>query len=130
MTKKRLLIVSGVISLTVSIINYIGVYKICLNIFECTEILFGVMMILFPVVSLFIFSLITFKMHEEVFRSWWRFSRIWIPLSMIAIFVSPSNTSNWMFPVEKGSVAFFLSVIFVIVSACIIVYRHYKLEKK
>jgi len=130
MTKKKLVVISGIISVVMLIINYFGVYSTCVNIFECTEILFGVMMIFFPVIPLFIFSIITYFMQVEVFNAWWRFSKIWIPLSMLAILISPSYTSNWMFPIEKGAVAFFTSALFVIISILVVIYKNLQLRKK
>lgn len=37
---------------------------------------------LFPIVVTFLFSLITYKMRDEVFRYWWNFISWWVPLSV------------------------------------------------
>ncbi len=92
-------------------------YSYCANFFEAFAIT------LFPIIPLFIFSLITYKMKETVFQAWWKFSRVWIPLSMLAILIAPSYASNWMIPIEKGTVAFFSSAIYVVVSVSIIAYQ-------
>jgi hypothetical protein len=82
--------------------------------------------IFFPMLLLLIFSLITYKMREDVFQTWWKFSRVWMPLSMLAILIAPSYSSNWMIPIEKGTVAFFSSMIYIITSLVIVVYKKLK----
>ena len=72
-----------------------------------------------PFVFLLLFSLITFRMREETFNAWWKLARIWIPVSMLAIIISPSYANNWMFPIEKGNVAVFLSLAFIIASTLV-----------
>lgn len=89
----------------------------------------SIALVLFPIIPLFIFSLITFKMNEEVWKSWWKFARIWTLLSMLAILFSPS-TGNWMIPIEKGSVALVLMVAFVIISIILIVAKYFQKNKE
>ncbi len=62
-------------------------------------------------------------MRDEVYRAWLRFSYVWIPLSMLLIFLAPEYTSNRMFPVVKGTVAFFSSLLFVIISPILIAWK-------
>jgi len=38
-------------------------------------------------ISFFLLSLITYKMKEEVFRSWWNFARWWTPTIVIITFL-------------------------------------------
>ena len=85
--------------------------------------------VFFLFIPLFIFSLITYKMREGIFESWWKFARIWIPLSMLAVIISPSY-GNWMIPIEKGTVAFALSVLFVIISLVLIIWQSVKERRK
>lgn len=88
----------------------------------------SVALILFPIVPLFIFSLITFKMREEIWETWWKFARVWTPLSMLVILFSPS-TGNWMIPIEKGSVAFVSMCTFAFISIVLILMK-YSLKRK
>jgi uncharacterized membrane protein YGL010W len=49
---------------------------------------------LLPLALIFLLSLITYKMHDEVFRAWWNFSRWMVPIivfATIAIQFVPSN---------------------------------------
>ena len=73
-----------------------------------------------PIIPLFFFSLITYKMRDEVFRAWLRFAYAWIPLSLLLIFLAPEYTYDWMYPVVKGTVAFFSSLLFACISLIII----------
>lgn len=75
----------------------------------------------FPFVPLFIFSLITYFLREEVYRAWWQFARVATPVSMLLIALAPSYSHDWMFPIEKGSVAVFTSLIFSVISIVVIV---------
>ncbi|OGG40588.1 hypothetical protein A2118_03155 [Candidatus Kaiserbacteria bacterium GWA2_50_9] len=79
----------------------------------------------FPVIPLFVLSLITYKMRDEVYRAWLRFAQVWVPLSMLFIFLAPEYTSDWMFPVVKGTVAFFSSLLFLIISLIIIAWKYF-----
>lgn len=130
MTKKNILFFSGVISVILIVFNMIGTFNLCggHEYGICMDIIYDGMMVLFPTIPLLIFSLITYKMRDEVWQSWWKFSRIWIPFSMFAILISPS-TGNWMIPIEKGSVALFSMILFAIISVSMIAYKHFQLKK-
>ena len=132
MTKKRLLVITGIASIFLVAFNFIGTFNLCggREYSVCMDVVFNIFMILFPIIPLFLFSLITYKMQDSVFQAWWRFARIWIPISMLAILVSPSNTHNWMFPIEKGTVAFFSAVLFVVISLILIITWQFKGKKR
>lgn len=129
--KKNVFISTGIVSVLLTTLNFIGTYKLCgsKGYGTCMEVVYDIMVILLPIIPLFIFSLITYKMREEVFESWWKFARIWIPLSMLAVLVSPSY-GNWMIPIEKGTVAFASSILFVIISLVLIIWQSIKEKKK
>lgn len=80
---------------------------------------------LLPIIPLFLLSLITYKMREEVYRTWLRFAYVWIPLSMLLIFLAPEYTADWMYPVVKSTVAFFSSLLFLIISPIIIAWKYF-----
>lgn len=129
MKKTKLILLSALGSVFFGIATFISIKGFCFINYICDrshddKLAF----ILFPIIPLFIFSLITYKMQEEVFQFWWKFSRIWIPFSMFAILISPS-TGNWMIPIEKGSVALFSMILFTISSVFIIVCKHFQLKK-
>ncbi|MDD5463727.1 MAG: hypothetical protein PHP62_01155 [Candidatus Moranbacteria bacterium] len=132
MTKKRLFIFSGGASVILVLLNYIGTFSLCggREYNACMDIIFDAMLILFPVIPLFLFSLITIKMREEIFQYWWKFARFLIPASMLTILISPSYTHNWMFPIEKGTVALASSAFFLIASLFIIAHKSLQSGKK
>jgi len=92
---------------------------------SCTETFDPIAENLSIFIPLFLLSLITYKMRDEVYHAWFRFSCVWIPLSMIAIFFAPEYSSDWMFPVVKGTIAFFSSLLYVILSLIIIIWKYF-----
>ena len=44
-------------------------------------------MVFAPFLPLFLFSLITYKMREEVFLAWWNFARWWVPVIIVVTFL-------------------------------------------
>lgn len=85
---------------------------------------------LLPIIPLFLLSLITYKMRDEVYRAWIRFAYVWIPLSMFLILIAPEYSADWMFPIVKGTVAFFSSLLFVIISLIIIVWKYFAMRTR
>ena len=45
-------------------------------------------------IPIFIFSLITYKMREEVFQSWWRFARWFAPVIILVTFLINSQRQS------------------------------------
>jgi len=45
-------------------------------------------------IPIFIFSLITYKMREEVFQSWWRFVRWFAPVIILVTFLINSQRQS------------------------------------
>jgi hypothetical protein len=115
-------------------LNYVGTYKVCdlpfLSGHEgiCPSILADGMINFFPLIPVFILSLITYKMREEVFRAWGTFALVWIPFSMFAILIAPEYGNDFV-PIEKGTVAFFSSVLFFIISIAIITWKYVTLRR-
>ncbi|MBM3261100.1 hypothetical protein FJY93_01640 [Candidatus Kaiserbacteria bacterium] len=68
-------------------------------------------------------------MRDEVYRMWVRFSYVWIPLSMIAIFFAPAYSGDWMYPIDKNSIAFLASVLFIVISLAIIAWKYIAIRK-
>ena len=82
-----------------------------------------------PLIILFLFSLITYRMRTEIYETWFRFARWWIPLSMLAIFLAPEYSHDWLYPITKGYIAFATSAIFLVISALIVVIKFVSLRK-
>jgi hypothetical protein len=126
-SKKTLLIVSGAITVVLFVLNWVGTFKLCggQEYGQCMDFSYGAIINLLPVVPLFLFSLITYKMRDDVYRAWLRLAQWWIPLSMLAIFLAPEYSSDWMFSIVKGTVAFFSSLLFVAISIVLILWKYF-----
>ena len=96
---------------------------------SCSNILDQVAEICFPSVPLLIFSGLTFYFNEEIYKSWFIFARFWIPLSMIAVFLTPEYGGHFMNPIAKGGIAFLMSSIFIVVSIATIVFKYIALKR-
>jgi len=129
--KKIVLIISGILAITSLTLDRIGTFRLCggIEYGHCMDVLSGIILLFFPILPLFFFSLVTYFMRDEVFQSWWRFARVWVPVSMIAILLAPAYASDWMFPVDKGRIAFFTSLLFMIISLILIIRTKWKLQK-
>jgi hypothetical protein len=131
MTKKNVLIGSGVLSVTILILNQIGTDRLCSGrqYQECIDFAYVTLILLLPVLPLFLLSLITYNLREEIYTAWSRFARWWIPLSMFLTLVAPSQSHDWMFPIDKGRVSFFMSLFFAIISLILIAYKFFTPKK-
>jgi hypothetical protein len=127
MNKKILLIVSGLVSiLVIAIGNTELTYDYCASAdTPCVDLVYDIVLTFVPIIPLFILSLITYKMRDEVYRAWLRFAYVWIPLSMLLIFLAPEYSADWMFPIVKGTVAFFSSLLFAGISLILIIYKYF-----
>lgn len=135
-SKKNVLVISTIGSLIFFVWDYIGNSSLCNFLFaegrlgSCPFTLASLEVLLIPFIPLLILSLITFKMREEVYHAWFRFARWWVPLSIVLIFISPEYSADQMFRIEKGSVALLTSVIFIIVSVILIVWKYFAMRGK
>lgn len=93
---------------------------------SCAFFFDGFAQVFLPIFPAFLFSLITYKMRDEVYRTWFKFARWWIPLSMLVIFLAPEYPSNFMSPIEKGTVALLFSALFVIISTVIVGRKYFR----
>ncbi len=125
--KKTLTFISAgfVLQIILALFAYSGLFESCYDNLPCRENLLNWIDTISPYihlfVPLFIFSLITYWMRQGVYESWFRFARWWIPFSMLAIFLAPEYSSDWMYPIEKASVVFVSSIVFMIASLGIVI---------
>ena len=82
--------------------------------------------IIFPWPLVFIFSLLTYKMHEKVFRAWLHFAYWWVPLSIILTLITPDGGGGWGIPnlISREIVAITSSSLFAIISLIIIIWKY------
>jgi hypothetical protein len=82
---------------------------------------------IFPII--FLFSLITYKMRNEVFRLWVRFTYVWLPLTLILVFVAPEYQNSWLPVYEKGFVSFVFSATYFLISLILVTIKYISLRK-
>jgi hypothetical protein len=93
MSKKNVLWISGVaggvfvLLLLALLYNFCGEYRgICKETFSFIVYPFS------PLPLVFILSLITYKMRDEVFQAWWKFARWFVPVIMLVTFLVNSKS--------------------------------------
>ncbi|GEM_PF-690816 len=129
MTKKNILIVSLGYPLYVGLVLFTD--KICK--FSWCDIganalIDFLLIIFFPMLPVFIFSLITYKMRDEVFEAWRNFSYWWIPLSIFLILITPESNSvimSW----GKEIPAIGMSLLYMGISIGVILGKGFKLRR-
>lgn len=128
-TKKNILRVASVVVVFLALVLIFlpspyrcGVYE---NICDSFGNTFLVLIVFLP---LFLFSLITYRMREEVFLAWWMFTRLWVPLSMLLVLLMPSDNGPFI-PIDKGHVSILMSGFFFLLSAAIVVTTSVKTRK-
>lgn len=134
LTKKIVLVVSGIIGGGVLIINYFGTVATCGGVDRCIGLLASTLDVIFlPVLSVLFFSLITYKLPEQVFRSWFNhFAIWWIPFSMLLTFITPHSGGGWGPGINTGpgDTSFILSFLFVVISIVIILVSSIRVYRK
>jgi hypothetical protein len=128
LTKKRILFLSF-FGLIIQIISRYSVdFGVCENYASsCFDLSY--LFIIYSIISipLFVFSVITYKLKDEVFISWKNFSIWWIPLSFVIITMFPTDTHGMDFvPIIKGTVSLLLSSLYSVISLVIILYKSFK----
>ncbi len=103
--------------------------KFCFRFFD-NLLIRTIALSLLPFLPLFLLSLITYKMKDEVFTAWISFAKWWVPLSMFAILITPvDDGGSWSIPL-KGPVALLTTGLFFVISLIIICWKHFALRKK
>jgi hypothetical protein len=87
------------------------------------------LLVFLPVLPLFLLSLITYKLRDEVFIRWMKFARWWVPMTMFFILIAP-GVSGGLAPLDKGRVGFFFSLLFLVISLVLIAWKWFVLRGK
>ena len=129
MGKRNILSISFLGLLVFIFSVYISVNGLCEYKYICSRLHDDSFMAIFLVfLPFFLFSLITYKMKDNIFQTWFKFARIWVPLTILLVILSPEY-GNSLLPVEKGTVSFFMSALFLIISLIIIAYKSFQNSK-
>lgn len=112
LTKKNVLIISSFFSLVFLVLLFLVIENLC-GIYsrDCKNIFGFTTGFVFPFPIVFLFSLITYKMRDEVFQAWIKIARWWVLASILLVLIMPSDNGPFL-PLDKGHVAVLMSVLF------------------
>jgi hypothetical protein len=141
MISKRIVLFSSLlVTATLFAVNYVGNVRLCtfrgVFSYSCLDIAFSIGVALFLHVALvFLLTLLTYFMREQVYNTWFRFARWWVPPAIFLILITPEYGLGGggfgpSLSIGKGDVSLLLSVVFLIVSLIIIVIALIKSRKK
>ena len=95
--KKKIIIGSLVFSVPLIFLMLFGNNPLCRGNADCGQRLHAFFVLFQPILPLFLFSLLTYRLPERYFRAWSRFALVWIPLSMILVVLAPEYISGGLF---------------------------------
>ncbi len=94
---------------------------------KCHDLSYLLLIYTLSFIPFFIYSLITYKLKESTFDFWKKFSILWIALSLLVITFLPTSTHGMdYFPIVKGTVILFLTIVYSITSLLLIIYKSFK----
>ncbi len=130
MTKKNIFIVSGIATALLLLWDYIGNYQLCGKVWgDCITTLANIEILFSPIIPIFFFSLLTYKLQEEVFRAWLIFVYWFTPPWVLLVALVPSSGGG-LVPIDKGRITFGMNIIFVLISLVLIAYKSFALRKR
>jgi len=134
LTKKKVFWVSLTFAALLLLWDYIGNVKLCTlggreNDYHCLNTISDFELVFFPVLSLALLSIFTYFMRDEIFSTWIKFAKWWVPLSMIAIFFAPEDIPGSFSVPVKGPLAFFTTFVLFICSIFLILFSVWELHR-
>ncbi|MFA5889070.1 MAG: hypothetical protein WC857_02470 [Candidatus Paceibacterota bacterium] len=75
-----------------------------------------------------VLSLVFLLISNLTFQRWLKFTYIWVPLTILLVFLSPEYDSS-LFSMSRDVVSLFMSVLFLIISFLIILISYLKTPK-
>ena len=85
--------------------------------------IFGLILFSFaPLSFLFLLSIITYKMRDEVFHAWWRFALWWVPVIIIVTLLLQNAGGGGTLGMDKDFTIFILIILYAIL-AIVSLYR-------
>jgi hypothetical protein len=84
--------------------------------------------IIFILPFLFLFSLITYKMREEVFRAWWGFARWWAPIIVVITLLLNNAGGGGTIGMDGSFYFFILDVLYgvLVIVSIVKIWRAYR----
>lgn len=132
--KNIVLLVSGIISAILITVNFITTSQVCAFLYnihnpnviniDCMNIIFNTAMIFFIFPFVFLFSLITYFLKDEIFKTWSKFTYVWIPISIILTLITPSSSGSFFVSLwDQQMTALFMSSLYVIISLAVVIFK-------
>ena len=132
--KNWVLFVSGALSAIVLFMATQEPFKFCGETWrDCMHLNFVAVQTLFPIIPLFLFSLVTYFMRESVYSMWAKFAIPATLFSILAIFFTQDSSGGGFGPqlsFGKGDVALICGALFVLISLAIIAYGYLRPSQK
>ena len=122
-TKKNITIISGLVAVIVLMMGTLEPFRLCgENWRGCMDINYVSGLFLLPSIPLFLLSLITYFLCDEVFHTWIKFALVWIPLTILLTLAAPEYSQS-LLPIVKSSVSFWFSALFFLISLVIVIWK-------
>jgi hypothetical protein len=96
----------------------------------CTQGLDGWFETFLIVLPTALITIVLFFCSETVIRSWLRFALFWIPLTVLFSLLTPEYGGGGIVSIDRGTVSFSLSLIYLVLSIIIILTKLYTTRVK
>ena len=127
MVKRIILFVSLAVVVLWIVTDQLHLIRLCGEVSHtfCREVSYNIMIASIIILPVFIFSIITYFLREEVFRIWARFTVWWVPLSFVIVLFASSRQSANIVGLSDQAIFGFLSWgLYVLVSFIIVVWKY------
>ena len=129
MTKKSVLIgsVTGVVFFILGMLFLmndacsVDAWVRCRNVDELVNTLLTLLMFAIPI---FLFSLLTYFLKEEIFRIWLRFTYWWVPLSFVMVIFSSDHSGGLLGISDQEIFGILTWGLYIIISLIIVVWKY------
>lgn len=121
--RKVFILIGSVSAVEILLVSYFGTYSLCSEQASCVNLLHSAFFFGMPWAMYLIFEGIFFVLRKIPVDVWFRYTLVVIPLSMLLIFLAPQYSSDFLLPIEKGTVAATTSLLYALGSLAILGYE-------
>ena len=132
MTKRKVFYVSMVGSGLFVVLVLALLYDYCGAFDDICRRAYGSVIYLFSsFIPVFLLSLITYKMKEEVFRAWWNFARWFVPIIIAVTYLLNNAPTGNSLNAKQDATFFFLFILYTIhiITSLTKIFRTYRKTK-
>ena len=126
MAKKTTLLASFLFVVFWIVVDRLSLLRYCGEVAHtfCRQILSDVMFASIIILPVFIFSLLTYFLKEEIFRAWFRFTYLWVLFSFIVIFASTDHSGGLLGISDQEAFGIITWVLYILISLIIIGWKY------